>query len=392
MGFYDLVSGFFNGQNQPYTKTTTNGSIEREMFKSLSYDDVKNIYNHNPLGKRIVTLPIKLALSGVKHNIPSQYDIKIEQYIPIVKEFCRNVRLYGIACMFPVCKDEDDDIELPLYTSKLYDKKIKFNVTDPINTNITINTDVCSYNYNGVESVMVRGKKVYNKRLLCLSNRESQLYLSFSTSAMNYSGQSVYMGIYPILNLLNSAIMGLERMILNSSVLILKNSEESINSNIANQMLNDKANMIQDIKLNSVITLKNGYDLNQMPLSNLDSITQTLNNINNLLALSACDIPPQIFLGDKLSNGLSEGSAELEQLSVYLDNIRNELINPALKFVLTYAIYNKVQNIDEAELLVNNLDITYNDVSDVKEIIDNTDELIDRGVMGANEIRDAINK
>lgn len=386
----NIFNFFKSNNNSAFANVTSDGKIEAELNKKLSYENVRDIYLNNAVGERIVNLPIQLGLVGMKHNIPDEYNIKIEDIIPICEEYIRNVRLYGVGVLFPVLRN--DDITKPLLKSELFDKDIRFNVTDPLNCTIDVNRDISSFSYMKVNNIRLNNGKGFlnEKRALVLTNKNSNLYLNYSESGMNYVGNSVFSNMFSILSLMNSAIVGIERMIQNSSALILKRSDAALDNNIEQAVIQEQARILKEIKLNSVVILGDGLDLVQMPIGNLDSIKSVIDNINRLLSLSSIDIPPQIWLGEQLSAGFSDGSEELTQLVIYLDKIRNNYIIPTVKFILEFLIYSKESNIQRANELVDNLEITFNNVNNTETIVDNSKELIEQGVLSQDDVKDQI--
>lgn len=383
------IFNLFTRGKGAFSQVTSDGKIEAELYKPLSYEDVRDIYLKNAVGERIINLPVQLGLVGIKHNIPEEYNIDINDYLSICKEYIRNVRLYGVSVLFPIVKN--DDLSKPLLKTELYEKEVRFNAADPLNCNINVDLDVSSFSYMRVKSIRLTNKgDIHKQRALILTNKNSNLYLNYSNSSFSYVGNSVFANMFSILSLMNSAIIGIERMIQNSSAIILKRTSDGLDNNIEQSIIEEEARILKSIKMNSVVILGDGLELEQLPIGNLDSIKTIIDNINNLLSLSSVDIPAQIWLGEQLSSGFSDGSEELTQLTIYLDNIRYNYIVPTMKFILEHIIYTKEPNIVKAEELVRNLEISFVDTNNKKEVIENSKELIETGVVSNEEVKEQI--
>lgn len=392
MSIFSYFTGLGNGRTA-FQKTSNRGLLDSEMDKELSYDDVRDIYTNFALANRIVNLPINLAISNMETNL-EQLNPELIKYIDMdgiiskVKEMARVVRIYGLGVIIPVLKD--DDVSNPILKTELYDKEIRYNVIEPLKLSTEVDLNPLSFQYKKIKSISVDGKRIHNNRLLALTNQQTSLYLKYNKSGFSYTGLSVYQNIFKMLQLLNTALISIDRQMIHSSLMLLKQSDAKINnSNLQQQIIEEQARLIEQARQNSTIILKNGYDLQQFQLNNLNSIQEVLSQINNLMALSS-DIPSIIFEGNKISGGFSEGSMEMVQLNNYLDGVRNDLITPILKFILTYEIYNKMENIEEADHIVNNLEITYKKEHLDKEVIENAQELEESGIMDREEIKESI--
>lgn len=384
------IFNYFTSNKITTTPTTSNnGILDEELSRSLSYDDVRNLYSNYALANRIVNLPINLSVSNLETNIDEfNVDINIDDIIIKVKELVRIVRIYGMGVLLP--NIEEDDVSKPLLKSDLFDKEIRYNVIEPLNLNTEIDLNPLSFHFRKIKNISINGKHIHNKRVLCLTNQSNNLYLKYNRAGLSYTGLSVFQNIYKLLVLLDTAQVSLERQMLHSSLMLLTQENTKINtSNIQQQIIEEQSRLIEQAKQNSTIILRNGYQLNQFQLNNLTSIQEVLSQINNLLALST-DIPAIIFEGNKISGGFSEGSMEMVQLENYLNNIRLELINPTFKFILTYEVYSKVKDIELADNILNNIEITYKKDYLNKEVIENAEELTSNGIMNKDEIKESI--
>lgn len=381
----------FNFFKSAFTKTTNSPEQDQEIevVKKLDYNNVREIYETFPLGSRIINLPISLAFTGIKYNHDlEKLGIELSGIHEVAKQFIRTIRIYGVAVIYPIL-DKEDDLSNPLFQSDLYDKNIRYNVLEPLTFTANIDLDPTSFSYKKITSINIKGKPLYRKRTLALTNKETNLFLSYNNASFNYVGLSCFQNIYSVLNLLNTSLIALERMMLQSSLFILEQGDTTISSNLNDNLLKTQAELLRKAKQNSVIILKNGLKLSQFALSNLAPLQETLNQINNLLSLSGSDIPPVIFAGERLSSSFNEGSQELVQLNNYLNNIREGYIIPTMKFLLSYEIFNKVENVALAQELVDTLEITFN-TAPKESIIENAKELQETNILSSSEIKEEI--
>ena len=148
------------------------------------------------------------------------------------------------------------------------------------------------------------------------------------------------------------------------------------------QRVQQAAQFTKQIKQDSTIILKNGWDIKEFKLENLSSITDCLNYIEKLIATAAGEIPVEAFLDLNASNGLNNNNAEMiSMLNVYLQSQRNNYITPTIKWIINHELYSKIDDPILVNELMDNLEITYENIKSIeekKELIkeDKTDEVI----------------
>lgn len=383
MGLFDLFRNN-NLSSEPktaITKTSKNGDLESDMFRSLSYKDCQNLYSYIPLAKRIVNLPIKIAINNmnIKWGSEDEYkdeeglkDIDINYIKTLCTDYISKVRLYGYSVLLPLVGPEDD-VSKPLMKSEIYDKEIRYNILDPLNMTVTIDNNPASYNFKRITSMRVNnGPLIHSNRALALNNRLNNLYLQYNNASYNYVGLSELQISYPLINLLATSITSMERQLIHSSLMVVE--EEKGSTNVNTQAMTTQADLLSQVKQDSVVLLRNGLKLNQFQLSNFDSIGNTIDKINNLISLSV-DIPSALFCDESLSNGFGDGSNESQIVEMYLTDIRNSLIVPTMKFLLSYEVYNKVKDYKKATEIIDNIEIEFGIMFNVDEQLKNMDEM-----------------
>lgn len=374
--------GFTRGSSA-LVKTSNNNDLDSELVKPLSYSECQFLYNYIPLAKRIITNPIEISMSkmNVEYGINGKYNkldelerIDLDYIKSKALEYISKVRLYGLSVIFPVVKGEKD-ISNPLIRSTLFEKELDYNILEPLQMTMNWDLDPTSYSYNKLTSIGVNGKQLHRNRALALTNKNNRLFLQYNNASLSFSGLSELQIARPLLNLLNTSIMSLERQMLNSSLLLLK--ETSV-SNINTQALQKSASVLPDVKQNSVAILKNGLELEQFQLNNLEAVTNTLHEIGKLIALST-NIPSKLFLDESLGEGFNNGSADSALIDNYLTSLRKDYVYPVMKFLLGYEIYNKIEDYILAKDIADNINITYDTLFHIDEQIkaskDNIEEL-----------------
>lgn len=383
MGLFDFLRNN-NLSSEPktaITKTSKNGDLESDMFRSLSYKDCQNLYSYIPLAKRIVNLPVKIAINNmnIKWGSEDEYkdeeglkDIDINYLKTLCTDYISKVRLYGYSVLLPLVGPEDN-ANKPLMKSEIYDKEIRYNILDPLNLTVNIDNNPASYNFKRITSIRVNnGPVIHSNRALALNNRLNNLYLQYNNASYNYVGLSELQIAFPLINLLATSITSMERQLLHSSIMVVE--EEKGSTNVNTQAMSTQADLLSQVKQDSVVLLRNGLKLNQFQLNNFDSIGNVIDKINNLISLSV-DIPSALFCDETLSNGFGDGSNESQIVEMYLTDIRNSLIVPTMKFLLAYEVFNKVEDYKKATEIVDNIEIEFGIMFNVDEQLKNMDKM-----------------
>lgn len=389
MRFFDFFTkggGQLNKPAETIIKSTKSGDLESELFRTLSYIDCQNLYSFIPLAKRIINLPIKIAMNNINisfgkdnkyKDIEELNNIDINYVKTLCTEYISKVRLYGYSILLPIISDKDD-ISKVLMKDQLYGTDIRYNILDPLNVTVDIDRDPSSYSYKKITNIRIsqgKMKQVYSKRVLALQNNLNNQYLQYNRASYNYIGLSELQVAFPLINLLTSTLTSMERQLLHSSIMVLE--QDSSTTNINTQALVNQSASLNDTKQDSVIILNNGLKLNQFQLQNMDSISNVITNINKLISLSI-DIPTALFCDESVSNGFGDGSNESRIVEMYLSDIRNSLIIPTIKFILTHEVYNKVSDYRLATEIVDSIIIEFgamfNQDEQLKSLDDMTEE------------------
>lgn len=384
MGILDLFRSNNNLSAAPstaVTSTSKDGRLESDLYRPLSYKDCQNLYSFIPLAKRVVNLPVKIAINNlnIKWGNEDEYsDVEELNYIDInyIKSLCidyvTKVRLYGYSVLLPIVGPEDE-VNKPLIKSEIYDKEIRYNILDPLNLSIDIDNNPASYNFKRITRIRINtGPEIYKNRALALNNRLNNLYLQYNNASFNYVGLSELQTCYCLINVIASAVSSMERQLLHSSIMVLEQDGNA--TNINTQAVTNQSELLSQVKQDSVVILKNGLKLNQFQLQNFDTITNSIDSISKLISMTT-DIPSTLFTDESLGNGFSEGSSDGQLLESYLTDIRNSLIIPTMKFLLAYEVFNKVKDYKLATQIVDSIQIEFGSMFLDNEIIKESDNL-----------------
>lgn len=376
MGILNYFRWGYRGDATSSVVTTSNNStLDQQMYTPLTYVDCQNLYSYIPLAKRIINLPVKIAMNKMNitfgdkklEEIEELRNIDIDNIKAIALDYIIKVRLYGYSILMPLI--ENDDVSKSLLKSNLYNKDIRYNILDPLQVMVDIERNPTSYNYKkitNIKCVLGSTSNIYPKRCLALQNNLNNLYLQYNRASFNYIGLSELQVCRPLLNLISSAITSQERQLLFSSTFILEKDESADNINI--QALTENANLLSDIKQDSTVILSSGLKLSQFKLDNFDTINSSIDNLQKLIALSS-DIPSFIFTDTSIDEAFSNSDNQASIIETYFDNIRINLITPTIKFILAHEIYSKIDNILKVEELISSMSISFNSLFTSQEVL-----------------------
>src|SRR5277367_5424215 len=140
-----------------------------EIGSSASYELCKLIYSYHPLGAKLVDVPVQLAQSqGRTINIPGQAEDRVRKAFldewkkidadRIIANCVRLSRIYGIGSIAIVINNEDPT--KPLDFATLAEKKMAFNVFDPLNTagSLVLNQQPNSISFLKPITIQVQGQ------------------------------------------------------------------------------------------------------------------------------------------------------------------------------------------------------------------------------------------
>lgn len=301
----------------------------------VSYQLCKSLFIYHPLANKMAESPVRLAQSQERDiSVPdSPEEEVIEQFNKSWEdlEFSRLIlntvtqgRIYGIASIGVL---DGDDPDKPLDLWKLWQRELKFNVFDPLNTagSLVTSQDPNSPLFQKWGDISVAGQRYNKSRTQTFMNEES-LYIAWTTSAYGYVGRSVYQrALYPMKSFLQSMIT--DDMVTRKAGLIVARMDQagSIIDRVMQNMWGIKRNLLREGQTNNVISIGKDELIESINLRNVnDSMTTSRNNIIKNIA-TAADMPAKLLTQESFVEGFGEGTQDAYAVAQYIDRLRIEM-------------------------------------------------------------------
>lgn len=327
-----------------------------------SYQLCKQIYLYHPLGSKMVHQPIDVAQSqGREISIPdSPEDLVKEAYLREWKaikadEYIANTyavsRIYGAASIvYGVEGFETNQLIDPF---DLVDKKIFFNVLDPLNTagSLVLNQDPNAPDFQKAKEIRC-GDKAYHPSRSCIIFNGYPIYIAYTESAFGYVGRSVYQrALYPLKSYINSMVTD-DMVTTKAGVLIAKMKQQgSVIDGLMAKFQGIKRNLLKESKTNNVLSIGTEEDIETLNMQNADTAMSTArkNILENIAA--AADMPASMINSETFVEGFGEGTEDAKKEARYVDGIRIKM-QPLYEFfdrivqhrAWTPAFYATIQN------------------------------------------------
>lgn len=314
------------------------GSDEIVPGSLPSYQLCKTLYETHPLGKKIADKPVELAMSKPK-KITVQMDPGDrarqrfeEKWIEVgVDNTIFNLgslsRVYGVASMAIVA--EGEDASKPIDVFKLHNKKLSFNVFDPLNTagSLVINQLPNSIDFMKASGwITVQGQQYHPSRNCVLMN-EQPMYISYTTSAFGFTGRSVYQRILFPLKSFVRTMQTDDLVAIKSGVLVamLKQAGSIIDAAMA-FLFNQKRQVIKEAATYNVISVGQEDKIESIDLKNLEGpFENSRKNILENIAAGADDMPAKLLNQETFAEGFGEGTEDARMIAHYVNRIRKKL-------------------------------------------------------------------
>jgi hypothetical protein len=307
-----------------------------ELGSSASYELCKLIYSYHPLGAKLVDVPVQLAQSqGRRINIPGPAEDRVRKAYwdewqkidadRVIANAVRLARIYGISSIACVVKGEDPT--KPLDYATLGDKKLTFNVFDPLNTagSLVLNQDPNSISFLKPVTIQVQGQPYHPTRTVIHMN-EDPIYLDFTTSAWGYVGRSVYQrALYPLKSFLQSMIT--DDLVTKKAGLIVAKLKPpgSIINNVMQQVAGIKRQMLKSAIVGSVLNIGIEEEIESLNLQNIDTSARSArkNILENIAA--AAGMPAKLVNSETLAVAFAEGEEDAKAIARFIDKLRESM-------------------------------------------------------------------
>jgi len=307
-----------------------------ELGSNASYELCKLIYSYHPLGAKLVDVPVQLAQSqGRMINIPGQAEDRVrkaymDEWVKIdadriIANCVRLARIYGIGSIAVVIKDEDPT--KPLDFAKLADKKMSFNVFDPLNTagSLVLNQDPNSISFLKPITIQVQGQPYHTTRTIIHMN-EDPIYLDYTSSAYGYVGRSVYQrALFPLKSFLQSMITD-DLVTKKAGVIVAKlKPPGSIINNVMQSIAGIKRQMLKDALVGSVLNISTEESIESLNLQNIDTSARSArkNILENIAA--AAGMPAKLVNSETLAVAFAEGEEDAKAIARFIDKLRESM-------------------------------------------------------------------
>lgn len=326
----------FNGSN---VGTQLNELLMSEAITpgaSAGYQLCKNIYLYHPLGAKMVEFPIDMALSKPREITvkDSPEEMVVDQFRKTwdkmqcdshIKNLAKTSRIYGIASIAYMCEGVESDVPIPL--NQLKDKKITFNVFDPLNTSgsLVLSQNPLSPDFQKPAIVAIGGQKFHPSRT-CVMLNEEPIYVSYTQSAFGFVGRSVYQrALFPLKTFIQTMITD-DLVTKKAGVLVAKiKSAGSFIDNIMQAANAFKRNIINEAEAGNSINIDVDEDISTLDMQNIDkSMTTARRNCLENIAM-ADSMPAKILNSETFAEGFGEGTEDAKNVARYVDSKRSDL-------------------------------------------------------------------
>lgn len=312
----------------------------------LTYEACKELYTNWALGKRLVKSLPNFALSTKREIIiqdaPSEAveafkkaceEHKIDR---VVKRLSIINRIYGLAGLVVVTNNPTDDFK-PLTSKDIQDYKLKFNILDPINQNVTFSQDSLSFYFQEPSFPYVNGRKVSGKRMYVCTNGEP-LFIEFEASALNFAGRSVFKNMQELIDLWETLIVSVKRIAVKSSSILITN-QNAIKDPMGVETSKRAVWILEQLQEGGGALLNQGQNAEFFNLNGLQEVVGLIDKVKELIAIALEDTPLPLLMDKSLSNGLSEGSEDMKAVVMAVENFRSEYLSPIYQFLDSFMFH-----------------------------------------------------
>jgi hypothetical protein len=222
---------------------------------------------------------------------------------------------------------DKEDPKTPLDFVTLAEKKITFNVFDPLNTagSLVLNQNPNDPSFLKPLTIRVQGTNYHISRV-CIYQNENPIYLDYTSSAYGYVGRSVYQrALYPLKSFLQSMITD-DLVTKKAGVIIAKlKAPGSIINNVMQQIAGIKRHMLKAAHVGSVMNISIEESIESLNLQNVDSSSKTArkNILENIAA--AAGMPAKLVNSETLAVAFAEGEEDAKAIARFIDKLRESM-------------------------------------------------------------------
>lgn len=343
-----------------------NGALNSQLAEFLMGEDIqpgseagykmcKIIWEYHPLGGKMVEKPIEMAMFKPRiYNVSDDAEDRIvNAFIETwkrlnvtqkIKNLFFNARCFGAAAA-GIGQDSASSYK-PITKMGLEEADIFINIFDPL---VAAGSMVTSQDPNARDFqqpdkyLNIQGKKWHPSRTIKVFTG-SPIYLSYQSSAMGFTGRSVFQRcLYPLRSYVNTMVTN-DLVSEKAGVMVEKVAQNSSTiSNILGMANQAKRAMLKAVKNKGVLSIGQNDSIESLNLQNIDGAMNAARN--NIIAdiAAGSDVPAAILKDEAFANGFGEGKEDSKAVAQYIDSVRQS-IDPVISFfeeIVQYIAWNE---------------------------------------------------
>jgi hypothetical protein len=308
-----------------------------------SYEICKLIYLYHPFGAKIAEKPVRIAQSQkriikvpdgpedecVKSFEQQQKKLKIKDVIFATRV---QARVYGISSLAMLVDGEE--FEEPVNWNKLTDRKITFNIYDPLNTagSLVLNQNPLSSDFQHAQAIRVNARTFHPSRTRVIMN-EFPIYISYTSSAFGFVGRSCYQrSLYPLKSYIQS--MRTNDMIeVKVGVIVAKIKQAG--AFITEGMMTAlglKREVVKEARLGNVINIGTEDEaIESLNLQNMEGPHAAARKYIIEDIASGTPMPAKLLTEESFAEGFGEGTEDAKEIARFIMEEREQL-DPLYEF------------------------------------------------------------
>lgn len=301
-----------------------------------SYNLCRQIYLYHPLGAKLVERPLEIAQSQKREiKVPDAPEDRVKEAFEQewnrlncdlhIFNTMRLARVYGIASVALLI--EGEDTSQPIDFTTIHQKKLSFNVYDPLNTagSLVLSQDPLAMDFQHTTEIRVRGSYFHRNRT-CVILNESPIYIEWTGSAYGFVGRSVYQrSLYPLKSFLQTLVTD-DMVARKCGVLVAKIKHAgSVVDNLMIKMFGLKRSVVKEAENTNVISIGNEDDIQSINLTNLEGPLEIVRNNILMNIASAAGMPSKLITEETFAEGFGEGTEDAKAVARYIDRVREQM-------------------------------------------------------------------
>ncbi|WP_329909954.1 anti-CBASS protein Acb1 family protein [Serratia quinivorans] len=343
-----------------------NGALNSQLADFLMGEDIqpgseagykmcKIIWEYHPLGGKMVEKPIEMAMFKPRiYNVSDDAEDRIvnafiDTWVRLgitqkIKNLFFNARCYGAAAI-GIGQDSVSSYK-QITKMGLKEEDIFINIFDPLVAagSMVTSQDPNTRDFQQPDKYLnIQGKKWHPSRTMKVFTG-SQIYLSYQSSSMGFTGRSVFQRcLYPLRSYVNTMITN-DLVSEKAGVLVAKTTQNSsVISGVLGMANKAKRGMIKAVKNKGVMNIGAGDSIESLNLQNIDGAMNSARS--NIIAdiAAGSDVPAAILKDEAFANGFGEGKEDSKSVAQYIDSVRQS-IDPVITFfeeIVQYIAWNE---------------------------------------------------